>query len=36
MSVNWDKNEMKYEYMNAEVEINMMKAMIIKQKLQNE
>ena len=32
MSINWDKNEMKYKLMNVKVEVNMMKAMIIKQK----
>ena len=35
MSLNWDKNEMKYEIMNVEVEVNMLKAMMIKQKLMN-
>ena len=33
MSMNWDKNEMKYEIMNVKVKVNMMKAMIIIQKL---
>ena len=32
MSINSDKNEMKYKLMNVKVEVNMMKAMIIKQK----
>ena len=32
MSINWDKNEMKYKLMNVKVEVNMMKVMIIKQK----
>ena len=36
MSMNWDKNEMKYEIMNVKIEVNMMKVMIIKQKLENE
>ena len=35
MSINWDKNEMEYEIMNIKVEVNMMKAMIIKQQLKN-
>ena len=35
MSINWDKNEMEYEIMNVKVEVNMMKAMIIKQQLKN-
>ena len=35
MSLNWDKNEMKYEIMNVEVEVNMLKAMMTKQKLKN-
>ena len=35
MSLNRDKNEMKYEIMNVEVEVNMLKAMMIKQKLMN-
>ena len=30
MSMNWDKNEMKYEIMNVKVEVNMMKIMITK------
>ena len=36
MSMNWDKNEMKYENMNVKVEVKIMKTMIIKQKLKNE
>ena len=36
MSMNWDKDEMKYEIMNVKVEVNMTKAMIIKRKLKNE
>ena len=35
MSLNRDKNEMKYEIMNVEVEVNVLKAMMIKQKLMN-
>ena len=35
MSINSDKNEMEYEIMNVKVEVNMMKAMIIKQQLKN-
>ena len=33
MSLNWDKNEMKYENMNVKGEVNIMKTMIIKQKI---
>ena len=33
MSMNWDKNEMKYENMNVKGEVNIMKTMIIKQKI---
>ena len=29
MSMNWDKNSMKYEIKNVKVEVNMMKTMII-------
>ena len=32
-SMNWDKNEMKYENMNVKGEVNIMKTMIIKQKI---
>ena len=33
MSMNSDKNEMKYENMNVNGEVNIMKTMIIKQKI---
>ena len=33
MSMNWDKNEMKCENMNVKGEVNIMKTMIIKQKI---
>ena len=33
MSMNWNKNEMKYENMNVKGEVNIMKTMIIKQKI---
>ena len=33
MSMNWDKNEMKYENMNVKGEVNIMKTVIIKQKI---
>ena len=33
MSMNWDKNEMKYENMNVKGKVNIMKTMIIKQKI---
>ena len=34
VSMNWDENEIKYETMNVKVEVNMMKATTIKQKLE--
>ena len=34
MSMNWNENEIKYETMNVKVKVNMLKAMIIKQKLE--
>ena len=33
MNMNWDKNEMKYENMNVKGEVNIMKTVIIKQKI---